>query len=45
MSLNIGKETLVGWIVDADDRNSRLGLDDLKKMDPDKELLLRNYVI
>jgi len=42
MSLNIGKETLVGWIVDADDRNSRLGLDDLKKRDPEEEILLRN---
>ena len=43
MSLNIGKETLMGWIIDADDRNSRLGLNDLKKMDPKKELTLRRY--
>ena len=43
MSLNIGKETLMGWIIDADDRNSRLGLNDLKEMDPKKELILRRY--
>jgi len=41
ISLNIGKETLVGWIVDADDRNNRLGLDDLKKMDPNNTLILK----
>lgn len=29
MSLNIGKETLVGRIIDANDRNNRLGLNDL----------------
>ena len=43
MSLNIGKETLMGWIVDDNDRNNRLGLDDLKKMDSNKELTLRRY--
>ena len=30
MSINIGKETFVGRIVDEDDRNNRLGLNDLK---------------
>jgi DNA polymerase elongation subunit (family B) len=29
MSLNIGKETLVGRIIDINDRNNRLGLNDL----------------
>lgn len=29
MSLNIGKETLVGRIIDPNDRNNRLGLNDL----------------
>ena len=30
MTVNIGKETLVARIIDADDRNNRLGLNDLK---------------
>ena len=30
MTVNIGKETMVGRIIDADDRNNRLGLNDLK---------------
>ena len=42
MSLNIGRETFVGRIVDADDRNNRLGLNDLKKRDPNEELLIKN---
>ncbi len=42
MSLNIGKETFRGRIKDADDRNNRLGLNDLKQMDPKKELLITN---
>ena len=40
MSINIGKETFVGRIIDADDRNNRLGLNDLKERDPYEELLL-----
>ncbi len=44
MSLNIGKETLLARIVDADDRNNRLGLNDLKEMDPNKEILVENFV-
>ena len=44
MTLNIGKETLVARIIDADDRNNRLGLSDLKEMDSDKELLVHNMV-
>jgi DNA polymerase elongation subunit (family B) len=43
MSLNIGKETYVGRIMDLfDDRNNRLGLNDLKAMDPSKELCVEN---
>ena len=42
MSLNIGKETLMGYIVDADSRNSRLGLNDLRQMDPNKSLIIKN---
>lgn len=42
MSLNIGKETLMGRIIDADDRNNRLGLNDLKERDPNEELLIAN---
>ena len=42
MSLNIGKETFIGRIVDADDRNNRLGLNDLKERDQDEELLVEN---
>ena len=42
MTINIGKETLVGRIIDADDRNNRLGLNDLKAMDPERELLVEN---
>ena len=43
MSLNIGKETLRGYIIDADDRNNRLGLNDLKKLDPNKPILIKNH--
>jgi DNA polymerase elongation subunit (family B) len=42
MSLNIGKETFQARIIDADDRNNRLGLNDLKKMDPNSEILIEN---
>ena len=42
MTVNIGKETFMGRIVDADDRNNRLGLSDLKAMDPNHEILLEN---
>jgi DNA polymerase elongation subunit (family B) len=42
MSLNIGKETLRGRIIDVDDRNNRLGLNDLKKMDPKKTVIIKN---
>ena len=42
MTINIGKETFMGRIIDADDRNNRLGLSDLKAMDPNHELLLEN---
>ena len=44
MSLNIGKETLLARIIDSDDRNNRLGLNDLKEMDPNKEVLVENFV-
>ena len=42
MTINIGKETMVGRIIDADDRNNRLGLNDLKKKDPKEELVIEN---
>jgi DNA polymerase elongation subunit (family B) len=42
MTLNIGKETLVGRIVDNDDRNNRLGLNDLKLKDPNGEIIVEN---
>ena len=43
MSLNIGKETYVGRILDLmNDRNNRLGLNDLKEMDPNKKLCVEN---
>ena len=42
MSINIGKETFKGRIIDADDRNNRLGLNDLKKRDPEEKLLVEN---
>lgn len=42
MTINIGKETMVGRIIDADDRNNRLGLNDLKQRDPEEELIVEN---
>ena len=42
MSINIGKETFVGRIIDADDRNNRLGLNDLKERDAKDLLLVEN---
>ena len=42
ISLNIGKETYAGRIIDADDRNNRLGLNDLKSRDLDETLLVEN---
>ena len=42
MSLNIGKETLKARIIDADDRNSRLGLNDLKLKDPNATMIIKN---
>lgn len=42
MTINIGKETMVGRIIDADDRNNRLGLNDLKCRDPEEELIVEN---
>ena len=42
MSLNIGRETFKGRIIDADDRNNRLGLNDLKERDFEEELLVEN---
>ena len=42
MSLNIGKETYTGRILDVDDRNNRLGLGDLKQMDPSDTVLVEN---
>jgi len=42
MTLNIGKETLIGRIIDVNDRNNRLGLNDLQQRDPNEELLIEN---
>ena len=42
MTVNIGKETMVGRIIDADDRNNRLGLNDLLRRDPEEELIIEN---
>ena len=42
MSLNIGKETFKGRIIDADDRNNRLGLIDLKNRDPKSTMIIKN---
>ena len=42
MTVNIGKETMVGRIIDADDRNNRLGLNDLLARDPEEELIIEN---
>jgi len=42
MTVNIGKETMVGRIMDADDRNNRLGLNDLKTRDYAEELIVEN---
>jgi len=42
MSLNIGKETLQARIIDADDRNNRLGLNDLKERNANDNLLIEN---
>ena len=42
MTINIGKETMVGRIIDADDRNNRLGLNDLQRRDPEEELIIEN---
>tara|TARA_R110002020_G_scaffold112442_4_gene258677 strand:- start:787 stop:2475 length:1689 start_codon:yes stop_codon:yes gene_type:complete len=42
MTINIGKETLVGRIITDDDRNNRLGLNDLQAMDPETEILVEN---
>ena len=43
MSLNIGKETLKARIIDADDRNNRLGLNDLKSKDPSSTVIIKNH--
>ena len=42
MTVNIGKETMVGRIIDSDDRNNRLGLNDLQRKDPEEELIIEN---
>ncbi len=42
MTINIGKETMVGRIIDEDDRNNRLGLNDLKAKDAGDLLIIEN---
>jgi DNA polymerase elongation subunit (family B) len=44
MSLNIGKETLVGRIIDPNDRNNRLGLNDLLNDIDDKPRVTEWFV-
>ncbi len=41
-TINIGRETYVGRIIDNDDRNNRLGLNDLKNMDPKTSVIFEN---
>tara|TARA_R110000772_G_scaffold96522_4_gene195239 strand:- start:467 stop:3097 length:2631 start_codon:yes stop_codon:yes gene_type:complete len=42
MSLNIGRETFLGRIVTSNDRDNRLGLNDLKEMDGDINFEIEN---
>lgn len=42
MSINIGKETYMGRIIDEDDRNNRLGLNDLQSKPSDTEITWEN---
>ena len=42
MTVNIGKETMVGRIIDSNDRNNRLGYNDLKTRDYAEELIVEN---
>ena len=42
MTINIGKETMVGRIIDEDDRNNRLGLNDLKSKDSEELIIIEN---
>ena len=42
MSLNIGRETLVGRLVTSNDRDNRLALNDLKEMNPKDEFEVEN---
>ena len=42
MTINIGKETYVGRIIDSDDRNNRLGYNDLKCMDYAEKMVVEN---
>jgi len=42
MTINIGKETMVGRIIDEDDRNNHLGLNDLLQKDQNELLIIEN---
>jgi DNA polymerase elongation subunit (family B) len=42
MTLNIGRETMVGRIIDKNKRNNRLGLNNLKSLPPSTQLLIEN---
>ena len=42
MTLNIGKETLIGRIIPEDDRDCRLGFDNLKSMDQNTQLTIES---
>ena len=43
MSLNIGRDSLIFRILTSDSRDNRLGLNDLKEMDPDKSIEIETY--
>lgn len=42
ITLNCGRETYIGNIVLDNDRDNRKGLNDLKKLDPNKDILIEN---
>jgi DNA polymerase elongation subunit (family B) len=42
MTINIGKETMIGRILDSDDRNNRLGLNDLKAKNPEEIIQIKS---
>ena len=43
MTLNMGKETMIGKIYHGDEKNNRLGLKDLKEMPQDLNVRVQNH--